>query len=428
MGRVTRALKHSWNAFSDGNRDLSPSFAGGMTGPPRQYRSSQRYINDKSIIGSIYNQLAVDFSSVEFIHCKVNEFNVATELIQDDLNERLTLSPNIDQSAMAFKIDLAMTLFEVGHAAIVPIETTINPAISTSYDIKSMRIGKVVSWFPRRVTVEVYDDREKDAAGAFANGGIPKQITLPKEMVSIIENPFYTVMNEPSGTLQRLLRKLALLDGADEAVGSGKLDMIFQLPYTVRSTTRKQEAEKRRNELRDQLKNDDLGIGYIDISEKVIQLNRAIDNKLLPQIEYLAKELYSQLGITPEIMNGTADRDTINNYYDRTIEPIANAVSLEMKRKFLTKTARSQGHSIEVYRDPLKLIPASELAEIVDKLSRNAVATANEIRPKIGFWPSKQPGADKLVNPNMPVEDQNPGVTQPAPVLQLAKDKEELSG
>jgi len=287
MGRVARALKHSWNAFADGNRDLSPSYAGGMTGSPRQNRYPMRFPNDKSIIGSVYTRLAIDVSSIEFIHCKVDDHGVAKDVVRDSLHDRITLDTNIDQSAQAFKQDIAMTLFEGGHAAIVPIECDIDPSVSTSYDIKSMRVGKVVAWFPRRVTVEVYDDRERDGRGAFANGGMVKQVTMSKDMVCIIENPFYTVMNEPSGTLQRLMRKLALLDGIDEAAGSGKLDMLFQLPYTVRGESRKLQAELRRTELKNQLKDDDLGIGYIDVSEKVIQLNRPIENKLLDQIEYL---------------------------------------------------------------------------------------------------------------------------------------------
>jgi hypothetical protein len=269
-----------------------------------------------------------------------------------------------------------------------------------------MRVGRVVGWYPRRVTVEIYDDREVDEDGKLVNGGVMKQVTLPKDQVAIIENPFYNIMNEPSGVLQRLIRKLALLDTIDEAAGSGKLDLIFQLPYTVRGDSRQKQAEKRRADLAAQLKDDELGIGYIDVSEKVIQLNRPIENKLLEQIQFLYTQLYAQLGITPEIMNGTATQDAINNYYDRTQEPIATAVSLEIKRKFLTKTARTQGHSIEIYRDPLKLIPISELAEVADKLIRNAVVTANEFRPKIGFRPSDQPGANMLVNPNMPMSDQ----------------------
>lgn len=410
MGRVVRAFKHSWNAFVDGPKDLSPSyFGGGSMSSPRQQRSPYRYINDRSIIGSIYNRLAVDVSSIEFFHCKLDENDVASEIVRDSLHDCISLDPNIDQSAQAFKQDIAMTMFEIGHAAIVPIETTLDPSTSTSYDIKSMRVGRIVGWFPRKITVEIYDDRERDDLGAMVNGGIVKQVTLPKDMVAIIENPFYNVMNEPSGTLQRLIAKLGLLDSIDQAAGSGKLDILFQLPYTVRGESRRDQAEKRRNDLRTQLKDDELGIAYIDVSEKVIQLNRPIDNKLLDQIEYLVKELYTNLGLTPEIMNGTASRDTINNYYDRTIEPVANALALEMKRKFLTKTARTQRHSVEIYRDPLKLIPVSELPEVADKLIRNAIVTANEFRPKIGYRPSKEPSANKLQNPNMPIHDQVAG-------------------
>jgi hypothetical protein len=395
-----------------------------MSGSPRQQRNPLRYLNDKSLIGTIYNRLALDVASVEFFHCKLDDNDVAKEVIRDSLNDCISLDPNIDQSAQAFKQDIAMTMFEIGHAAIVPIDTTLNPSESTSYDIKSMRVGRVVGWYARKVTVEVYDDREVDSGGAMVNGGIVKQLTLPKSMVAIIENPFYSVMNEPSGTLQRLLTKLALLDSIDQAAGSGKLDILFQLPYTVRGEARRDQAEKRRNDLRTQMKDDELGIAYIDVSEKVIQLNRPIDNKLLAQIEYLTNQLYTSLSITPEIMNGVAARDTINNYYDRTIEPISNAIALEMKRKFLTKTARTQRHSIEIYRDPLKLIPISELPEVADKLIRNAVVTANEFRPKIGYRPSSDPNADKLQNPNMPLDDQLAGVQQAPPPLQLAKKEE----
>jgi hypothetical protein len=422
VGRVVRALKHAWNAFEDAPRDLSPQYVGGPSVPPRQNRYPMRFVNDKSIIGSIYNRLALDVASIEFIHCKVDDYGVATKLVKDSLHDRITLDPNIDQSAQAFKQDIALTMFEVGHVAIVPIDSDINPLISTAYQIRQLRAGRVVGWFPRHVTVEVYDDREKDDSGKPVNGGITKQVTLPKDMVAIIENPFYSVMNEPSGTLQRLLRKLSLLDGIDEAIGSGKLDLIFQLPYTVRSETRKVEAESRRKALRDQLKDDELGIGYIDVSEKVIQLNRQVDNKLLDQIINLTKQLYDQLGLTPEILNSTADQNAVNGYYDRTIEPIANAIALEMKRKFLTKTARAQNHSIEIYRDPLKLIPVDELAEVADKLIRNAILTANEFRPKIGFWPSSEPSANKLQNPNMPIQDQIGGEETR---LQLMPGKEE---
>ena len=410
MGRAIRQLKHGWNAFQD---PKEPGFSAGPMSQSRPNRQNVRFYSDKSIIGSIYNRLAVDFSQVEFYHAKLDENDVAIEVFRDSLNDCLTLDPNIDQSAQAMKIDMALTMFEAGHMAIVPTDADLDPSRTTSYDIRAMRVGTVAGWFPQRVTVNVYDDREHDDEGEPVNGGVIKQITVPKRQTVIVENPFYNIMNEPNGTLQRLKKKLSLLDGIDEAAGSGKLDMILQLGYATRGTSRQKQAQKRRDELRQQLKDDELGIGYIDVTEKVIQLNREIDNKLLEQIKVLYDALYAELGLTPEIMNGTADRDTINNYYDRTIEPIANAVALEEKRKFLTKTARTQRHSIEIYRDPLKLIPTSELAEIVDKVTRSSVATANDIRPKIGLRPSKEPQANQLRNPNMPNSDQ--GIPETAP-------------
>lgn len=415
MGRVVRSLKHGWNAFRD-----SPTPGYTNLPAPRSARRTNaqnvRYYSDKSIIAQIYTRLAVDLAMVEFYHAKLDENDVATEVVRDALNDCLTLDPNIDQTAMIFKIDIALTMFETGQAVIVPIDTTINPAISSSYIINSMRVGRLVGESARHVVVEAYDDREVDADGNMVNGGVVKQVTFRKEDVAIVDNPFYGIMNEPSGTLQRLLRKLAILDAIDEAAGSGKLDILIQMPYVVRGDVRREQAKQRREDIRNQLRDDELGIGYIDASEKVIQLNRPIENKLLSQIEYLYNQLYAQLGVTPEIMNGTANRDTINNYYDRTIEPVANAIALEIKRKFLTKTARTQRHSIEVYRDPLKLIPISELAEVADKLIRNAVLTANEFRPKIGYRPSTQPGANLLMNPNMPVDD------QAAPVKEEVKE------
>ncbi len=403
MGRVINAIK-GWNLFRDGSTDAG--WNAGQSMPYRRPSAAGRHYADRSIIGSIYTRLSVDLSSVEFFHATLDANDVAIEVRTSGLQKCLSLSPNIDQSAQMFKQDVALTMFEQGHAAIVPVDADDDPTLTGSYDIKQLRVGRVVAWFPQRVTVEVYDDRERDDKGEPINGGIVKQMTVPKSMVAIVENPFFNVMNEPSGLLQRLLRKLAILDGIDEAAGDGKLDLIFQLPYTVRGESRKQQAEDRRKILAEQLKDDELGIGYIDVSEKVIQLNRKVDNKMLEQIEYLHNAVKTELGITDAIMNGSADRDTIINYYDRTIEPIANAIRLEVKRKFLTNTALTQKQSIEIFRDPLKLIPISELAELVDKLSRNAVVTANEIRPKIGFMPSKDPSANKLINPNMPVDDQ----------------------
>jgi hypothetical protein len=415
MGRVVRSLKHGWNVFTS---DQTAGYAAGPMTVTRPNRQVGRYYSDKSILGSIYNRLAVDFSQVEFYHAKLDDNDVAIEVVKDSLHDCLTLDPNIDQSAQAMKIDLALTMFESGIAAVVPTDANLDPAVTMSYDIRSMRVGTVAGFYPQRVSLNVYDDREYDDEGNPVNGGVTKQITIPKKQVALVENPFYAIMNEPNGTLQRLKDKLSILDGIDQAAGSGKLDMLLQLPYTVRGTSRQQQAKTRRDELRQQLKDDELGIGYIDISEKVIQLNRPIENKLLDQIKELYDQLYSELGLTPEIMNGTASRDTINNYYDRTIEPLANAVALEYKRKFLTKTARSQNHSIETYRDPLKLIPMSELAEVVDKITRSAVATANDIRPKIGLRPSKDPQANKLGNPNMPAEKQLVPQDTPPPAPQ----------
>lgn len=413
MGRVVRAFKNGWNLFEKPPADVG--WSPGQAYSPRASRSSPRYYNDKSIIASIYTRLAVDLSSVEFFHAIVDDAGIAQSIWNDSLNQCLTLDPNIDQTAQALKIDAALTMFENGYCAIIPTEADLDPSKTLSYNIQSLRVGTIVNWKPRTVQVDVLDDREEDEDGNPVNGGVHKQVWVSKQFVAIVENPFYGVMNEPNGLLQRLKRKLALLDSLDEAAGSGKLDMIIQLPYSTRLDSRKKQAEIRRQALRDQLKDDELGIGYIDVTEKVIQLNRPVDNKLLDQIETLHAKIYDQFGLTPEIMNGSANRDTINNYFDRTIEPIATGLQQEMKRKFLTKASRTRGHSIETYRDPLKLIPIDQFAEIVDKLLRNAAVTANELRPKIGFMPSKDPSANKLMNPNMPADDQVNAKPDPAP-------------
>lgn len=409
MGRIrrqiSRELKHNWNAFRDAPRDQS--FGGGYSGSgQRSNRSPARYFSDRSFIASIYNRMAIDFALIEFYHALIDENQVATEIVNDGLNRCFTLDSNIDQNAFAMKVDFAMTLFEQGTACVAPIDCDMDPLKSASYDIRDLRVATVAAWHPRHVTMMAYDDREVNDKGEPINGGITKQLTMPKANVMVVENPFYTVMNEPNGLLQRLITKLGIMDTIDEAAASGSLDLILQLPYTVRGDSRQKQAESRRADLRAQLKDDELGIGYIDVSEKVIQLNRPVENKLLDQIQYLMDAVMAELGITREIMNGTASRDVINNYYDRTIDPIATTFALEAKRKFLTKTAVTRGHSIETYRDPLKNIPNSELADIGDSLIRNAILTANELRPKIGFRPSKQPGADKLINPNMPDADQ----------------------
>ena len=422
MGRVTRSIKEfmhatsGYNAFRDAPQDAGYSAGPSMPHNRGGHSSSLRYYNDKSMIGSIYNRLAVDFAQVEFFHARLDpDQDIPIEIIRDALNERLTLRANLDQTAFHMKVDACLTMFEQGNVAVFPVNRANNPSETSSGDILDMRVATIASWFPRRVTINVYDDREEDVNGEPVNGGVQKQLTVTKEQLAIVENPFYNIMNEPNGTLQRLMRKLSIIDSIDEAAGSGKLDLIMQLPYTVRGSKRQEQAEKRRQDLRDQLKDDELGIGYIDVSEKVIQLNRPINNKLLEEIEVLHKAVLDELGLTPEIMNGTASPDALNTYYDRTIEPIATAFALEYKWKFLTQTARTQRQSIEIYRDPLKLIPIGELAEITDKVLRNAAITANELRPKIGYFPSKDPRANELANPNMPVGDQ-PGATQNAPM------------
>lgn len=414
MGRVVRSLKHGWNAFS---RTQMPGVSAGPVSSSRPNRAFTRMYNDRSIIGSIYNRLAVDVSQIQFYHAMLSpDEDVAIKVVRDSLNDCLMLSPNIDQSAQALKIDYAMTLFERGYAAVCPVDADLDPAKTNSYDIRQMRVAPILSWHPQDVVVDLYDDRTHDDEGNPVNGGISKQVMFEKRFTAVVENPFYTIMNEPNGNLQRLKRKLALLDGLDEAAGSGKLDMIVQLPFTVRGDSRKKQAEDRRDALRQQLKDDELGIGYVDINEKIIQLNRPIDNKLLEQIKELYDAVYADLGLTREIMNGTASRDAINSYFDRTIEPIANALAEEMKRKFITKTARTQRHSIEMYRDPLKVIQIGELAEIMDKGTRSNVMRPNDIRPRIGLMPldpAVHPLADQLGNPNMPVEDRQPGPSAP---------------
>jgi Phage portal protein len=419
MGRVVRSLMHGWN----GHAAMSHSYRSARS------PSTSRMYGDRSIVTAIQTRMSVDLASIEFMHAILDpDTDTPISVVRDPLHRALTLSPNIDQSAQFLKQDAAMTMFKYGHCAIIPTDATMDPLASGSYDIQCMRVGRVVAWDPRWVTVEVYDDRDVDENGKPVNGGIAKQVDMPKEHVAIVENPFYEVMNEPSGTLQRLKRKLEILDGIDEAAGSGKLDLIMQLPYGTRGASRKAQAEARKEELYQQLKDDELGIGWIDVSEKVIQLNRPIDNKLLDQIKELKAAVYEELGLTPEVMNRTASPDQLNAYFDGTIEPIANAMALEFKRKFLTKTAQTQRHSIEIYRDPLKLIPVGELAEISDSLSRNAIITSNEFRPKIGYMPSKDPMADKLRNPNMPDADQGlagDDNTTPTPPTPLREVKDE---
>lgn len=442
MGRVVRTMRgfiqgremqHGWNAFQEPMEDV-----GWQHGPSQPHnssgasRGSSRHYSDKSMIGAIKLRIALDVAMVEFYHAMTDvENGTPLRVVRDSLNERLSLSANIDQTAFALKVDMVLTMFEAGEVAICPIDTSVDPNDTSSFEIGSLRVGTVSTYYPRTVVCNVYDDREVDSRGQPVNGGIRKDVRFTKDQVAIVENPFYKVMNEPNGRLQRLLRKFEILDAIDEAAGSGKLDLIMQLPVQVRGSKRQAEAEQRRQNLRDQLKDDELGIGYIDITEKVIQLNRPINNQIPQEIETLFKQIQDELGITAAVMNGSASGDEMNGYLDRTIEPICKAFQLEFKRKFLTANARGRGHSVETYKDPLKFIPLEKLGETVDHLLRNAAVTVNEIRPKIGFFPSSDPKANQLVNPNMPADKQATGpVPDGAPAVPGESDEldTELAG
>lgn len=394
-------LKHAWNAFTTRNEDtraFGEAVSFGSTSPSRLRLNLS---NERSIVAAIYMRLAVDFASISMRHVKLDKNGRWADDVVSGLDNCLSLEANIDQGATAFRQDIAMTLFESGVIALVPVDTSMNPNETGGYDIETMRVATIVKWMPRQVTVNVYNDKT----------GKRENLTLDKKFVAIVENPFYSVMNEANSTLQRLIRKLNILDAIDEQTGSGKLDLIIQLPYVIKSDARRLQAENRRQDIEFQLKGSKYGIAYTDGTEKITQLNRPAENNLMGQIEYLIEMLYGQLGITPEIMNGTADEKTMLNYLNRTIEPLLTATIEAMKRTFLTKTARTQGHSIEYYRDPFKLVPLSQLSDVIDKLSRNEVVTPNELRPFLGFKPSADPKADELRNSNMPA----PAPSEPAP-------------
>lgn len=392
-------LKNSWNAFR--NRD--PTIFYNEPGMSYTYRPDRvRFSrgNERSIVTSVYNKIAMDVASVDIRHCRIDKNGRYTEDIDSDFNRCLTLEANIDQSHRAFRQDIVMSMFDEGAVAIVPIEAKGDPTLSTSFDIRSMRVGKIVEWFPRSVKVEVYNDRT----------GKKEQIIMPKKSVAIVENPLYSVINEPNSTMKRLIRKLNILDAIDEQSGSGKLDLIIQLPYAVKGELKEQQANKRRDSIIDQLKGP-YGIAYIDGTEKVTQLNRPVENNLMKQIEYLTNLLYSQIGITPSVMDGTADEKTMLNYNNRTVEPIVSAIVDAMKRSFISRTAMTQGQTIMAFRDPFKLVPINNIAEIADKFTRNEILTSNEVRQIIGFKPSSDPKADKLINSNIaqPKEEVNIG-------------------
>lgn len=389
--RLRDRFRKSWNAFL--NKDPTYSYGSqdlGMASYLRPDRVRLTRGNERSIVTSIYSRIAIDVAAININHVRLDENDRFSSVIDSGLNTCLTTEANIDQTGRAFIQDVVMSMLDEGCVAIVPVDTDSNPETG-SFDISSMRTGRITKWYPRDVTVEVYND----------NRGVKEEIMLSKDAVAIIENPLYAVINEPNSTMQRLIRKLALLDFTDEQNSSGKLDLIIQLPYVIKSDLRKAQAEDRRKKIEEQLVGSKYGIAYTDATEKIVQLNRSLENNLLNQIEFLTNQLYAQLGITNTVMDGSADEKTMLNYYNRTIEPIISALADEMKRKFLSKTARSQKQSILFYRDPFKLVPMDNLADIADKFIRNEIFTKNEFRQKLGMKPSEDPSADVLQNPNI---------------------------
>ncbi len=386
---LSTRLAHAWNAFT--SRDPTQYI---ITGPGYSSRPDRPRLsrgNEKSIATSIFNRIALDVSSVNIKHCRLDKNGRYVENVDSGLNNCLNLEANKDQTGRAFIQDAVLSMLDEGCVALVPVETTIDPKNSNSYQIDSMRTGKITEWYPDMVRVRLYNDRT----------GEKEEILLPKNQVAIIENPLYAVVNEYNSTMQRLIRKLSLLDVTDEQTASGKLDLIIQLPYVIKTEARRQQVERRRKDIIDQLTGSQYGIAYTDGTEKIIQLNRSLENNLLKQVEYLTNMVYSQLGITQSVLDGTADEKTMLNYMNRTVEPIISAIVDELKRKFLTKTARSQLQSIVYFRDPFRLVPVNDIAEIADKFTRNEIMTSNEIRQIVGMQPSKDPKADELVNSNI---------------------------
>lgn len=383
-------LKHAYNAFM--NRDPTKDYVSyGQSSYENPSRKRMSMGNEKSIVTSVYNRIALDVGAMDIKHCKMDDEGRFIENVNSTLNSCLTVEANIDQTGRALIQDIVLSMLDEGVVAVVPTETETNINSSGTFNIYSLRTGKILAWYPSHIRVLVYNEKV----------GRKQEIVVPKKSVAIIENPLYAVVNEPNSTLKRLIRKLNLLDYVDEQSGSGKLDLIIQLPYLVKSEARKQQADDRRKEIERQLTNTKYGIAYTDGTEKITQLNRPVENNLMKQIEYLTSMLYSQLGITQSVLEGTADEKTMLNYYTRTIEPIVSAIVDEMRRKFLTKTARTRGHTIYYFRDPFKLVPIDNIAEIADKFTRNEIMTSNEIRQKIGMKPSNDPKADQLINSNI---------------------------
>ena len=384
-------LQHAWNAFVyNDNTYVDPQNLGGLN----TYRPDRVHFSrgvERSIVTSVYNRLALDVSSIAIKHVRLDENGRFKEEVDSGLQNCLNVEANIDQTGRAFLQDVVMSMLDEGCVAIVPVDTTIDPAKSGSYEINTMRTGKILEWYPAHVRVRVYNDRK----------GIHEELVLPKSAVAIIENPLYAVINEPNSTMQRLIRKLNLLDVVDEQTSSGKLDLIIQLPYVIKTDARRKQAEERRKDIEMQLSGSKYGIAYTDGTERITQLNRPAENNLMKQVEYLTSMLYSQLGLTQSIMDGSADDKTMLNYYNRTVEPILAAITDEIKRKFLTKTARAQKQTVMYFRDPFKLTPVVDLAEIADKFTRNEIMTSNEIRQIVGMKPADDPSADELRNKNL---------------------------
>ena len=398
-------LMHAWNAFT--NKDptyLTRSTSLGYGSSNRPYRQRFTRGNEKSIVNAIYNRIAMDVAAITINHVRLDDNDRFKEIMVSKLNNCLTLNANVDQTGRAFIQDVVMSMLDEGVVAIVPVDTTLDPELTSGYDIESMRVGRIVEWYPRHVKVNLYNDKT----------GQKQDVVLSKDTVAIVENPFYSVMNETNSTLQRLIRKLNLLDVVEEQSGSGKLDLIIQLPYVIKTPARKQQAEERRKLIEDQLSGSKYGIAYADGTERITQLNRSVENNLLKTVEYLTNMLYGQLGISEAVMNGTADEKEMLNYNNRTIEPILSAIVDAMKWKFLTKTARSQHQTIMFFRDPFKLVPVENVAEIADKFTRNEIMSSNEFRQVIGMKPSDDPKADELRNANIsePAQDN----VQPTPI------------
>lgn len=395
MPKFTQRLRHAWNAFRN-NRDPTFERSLGQSSSDRPDRRRRRLFADKSIVSAIENRIAIDVAAVRIQHVRVDQNDRFSETIKSGLNNLFAVEANIDQTGRAFVQDLVQSMFDEGVIAVVPVDTTLNPLETGGFDIQTARVSKITQWYPEHVKCEVYNEKT----------GRKEELVLPKKSVLIIENPLYSIMNEPNSTLQRLIRKLNLLDSIDEQTSSGKLDLIIQLPYVIKSEARRQQAEQRRKDIEMQLAGSKYGIAYTDGTERITQLNRSVENNLLNQIEYLTKTLYSQLGFTEEVFNGTADEKTMLNYNNRTIEPILSAIVDEVKRKWLTKTARSQGQSVMFFRDPFKLVPIEKIADIADKFTRNEILSSNELRGIVGFKPVQDPKADELRNANL---NQQPG-------------------